>query len=188
MRWVETTSRIRADLARHAGRGGVRAFMRHYARSPGFRFMVLWRLCGYLRARAWGRLTLAPPLALALGHYTYKYGISIPLEVEIGGGFYIGHFGGIVINEHVTIGENCSLYQGVTIGRHNRGDRKGCPRIGNRVYLAPGCKVFGGIAIGDNAAVGANAVVTHDVPANAVVVGVSARIISFKGTEGYIRV
>lgn len=84
------------------------------------------------------------------------------------------------------IGENCNLSQGVTIGKANRDQEGGFPILGDRVYVGPGAKIFGSVRIGDDAAIGANAVVTKDVPAMGVVGGVPARLISDKGSVGYI--
>lgn len=81
------------------------------------------------------------------------------------------------------IGENCNIGQGVTIGIAGRGEKKGVPQIGNKVYIAPGAKIIGKIIIGNNVMIGANSVVTKDVPDNAVVAGVPAKIISYKGWE-----
>lgn len=123
---------------------------------------------------------------LRLRHYQFKYGIQIPSRTKIGRGFYIGHFGGIVVNGATVIGKNCNISQGVTIGQANRGPRKGCAIIGDNVYIGPGAKIVGHVNIGNNVAIGANAVVTKDIPDNAVVAGVPARIISMDGSEGYI--
>jgi serine O-acetyltransferase len=84
------------------------------------------------------------------------------------------------------IGDNCNISQGVTIGEANRGPRKGTPVIGNNVYIGPGAKIIGAVHIGNNVAVGANCVVTRDVPDGAVVVGVPGRVISYEGSKGYI--
>ena len=116
----------------------------------------------------------------------FRFGISIPPNTSIGAGFYIGHFGGIVVHHDVQIGVNCNLSQGVTLGLSSRGDRFGCPTVGDDVYIGPGAKIFGRITIGDRAAIGANAVVTRDVPESAVVVGSPARVVSGQGSAGYI--
>ena len=113
-------------------------------------------------------------------------GISIPFTAKIGKGFYIGHFGGIILGHESIIGEYCNISQGVTIGQAGRSGKQYSPRIGNRVYLAPGSKVFGNICIGDNVAVGANAVVLNDVPDNAVVGGIPAKILNHKGSSDFI--
>lgn len=106
--------------------------------------------------------------------------------MKIGKGFYIGHFGTIVVHSSAVIGDNVNISQGVTIGATNRGNRQGIPTIGNQVYIGPGAKIIGKITVGNNVAIGANAVVTKDVPDNAVVAGVPAKIISMQGGEGYI--
>lgn len=114
------------------------------------------------------------------------YGIQIPYKTKIGKGFYIGHFGTIIVNGNAVIGDNVNISQGVTIGQANRGKRKGVPIIGNEVYIGPGAKIVGKVVIGNNVAIGANAVVTNDIPDNACVVGVPARIINMQGAEGYV--
>jgi serine O-acetyltransferase len=90
------------------------------------------------------------------------------------------------VHENCQIGRDCNISQGVTLGQANRGPRKGVPVIGDRVYLGPGAKVVGAVRVGSGVAIGANCVVTKDLPEQAVAVGVPARIISFAGSEGYI--
>ena len=116
----------------------------------------------------------------------HKYGISIPYNTRIGAGFYIGHFGGIVINCEVRIGSNCNVNHEVTIGTSYGGKNPGTPTVGNNVYFGPGCKVFGGITIGNNVAIGANCVVTHDVPDKGVIIGIPGRVISYNGSMNYV--
>ena len=116
----------------------------------------------------------------------YKYGIDISYQTKIGSGFYIGHFGGVVVHPQVVIGKNCNISHQVTLGIANRGVRKGCPVIGDNVYIGPGAKVIGNIQIGNNVAIGANCVVTKDVPDNSVAVGVPGNTISSEGSEGYV--
>lgn len=112
-------------------------------------------------------------------------GIDLPSRAQIGKGIYIAHFGGIFINEHVKIGDYCTLSQNITIGIAGRGDKRGCPTLGDRVYLAPGSRVIGSITIGNEVAIGANAVVTKDLPDKAVAVGVPAKVISYKGNADF---
>ena len=75
------------------------------------------------------------------------------------------------------MGPGCTFSQGVTIGEGGRGEERGCPVIGANVYIGPGAKVFGSIAIGDNARSGANAVVNRDVAEGTLVGGVPAQVI-----------
>lgn len=177
---------IRADLYREAGALGWGIFLRKFLFSPGFKYCVWLRICRYLHARGATRYTFFLPALLLLKHYSIKFGIDIPYQTQIGRGLYIGHFGGIVVNPRVVIGENCNLSQGATLGQTNRGPRAGVPTIGNSVFIGPGAKIIGNIRIGNNVAIGANAVVTKDVPDNAVVVGIPARIISLDGAAAYI--
>lgn len=114
-------------------------------------------------------------------------GIDLPPDADIGKGLYIGHFGGIIVAHGARIGENCNLSQGVTIGYAGRGDQRGCPTIGDRVYIAPGAKIVGRITIGNDVAIGANAVVTKDLPDMAVAVGVPAKIISYDGSADFVQ-
>lgn len=169
-------SLIRSDLFRYYGRCDLRTFVRCYLLVPGFRYTFWLRL--YRKF---------PPAALLLIlHYRVKFGIDIPPRTQIGAGLFIGHFGGIVVSEHAVIGRDCNLSHDVTIGQTNRGEHAGHPTIGDGVYIGPGAKVIGNIRVGNNVAIGANSVVTRDVPDNAVVAGVPARVLSFKGATGYV--
>jgi serine O-acetyltransferase len=85
------------------------------------------------------------------------------------------------VRAHI-IGENCNISRGVTIGQACRGRRKGTPIIGRHVYIGPGAKIVGAVRVGDFVAIGANCVVTDDVPDHATVVGVPARVISYGGS------
>jgi serine O-acetyltransferase len=102
-------------------------------------------------------------------------GIELPCEVKLGRRFRIDHFGGIVISGDAVFGDDCVIRNGVTVGLRHTGQR-GAPVIGNRVDIGAGAKVLGSIRIGDDVAIGANAVVITDVPANSIAVGVPAKI------------
>ena len=154
--------------------------------SLGFRYTVWMRWCAVLHSNAISRALLFPFAWLINRHQQIRFGIGISYKTQIGPGFYIGHEGGIVVNEEATIGKNCNLSQQVTIGVSRRGERAGVPVIGDNVYIGPGAKIFGRITIGNNAAIGANCVVTHDVPENGVVVGIPGKVISYEGSAGYI--
>jgi serine O-acetyltransferase len=103
-------------------------------------------------------------------------GIDLPCEVVIGRRFKIEHFGDIIISGDTVIGDDVVIRNGVTIGLRKTGVR-GAPVIGNRVDIGAGAKILGTIKIGDDVAVGANAVVLTDLPPNSIAVGVPARII-----------
>lgn len=103
-------------------------------------------------------------------------GISLPVSAEIGKGFYIGHFGGVILHSDVKMGENCSIGTGVVIGTRGVG-KAGVPVFGDNVYVGVGAKVLGNIKIGNDVKIGANAVVLEDVPDGATVVGIPAKIV-----------
>jgi len=107
-------------------------------------------------------------------------GIEIPCETVIGRGFTIEHTGAIVISGDAVFGEDCVVRQGVTVGLRNR-NRRGSPRIGNRVDIGAGAKLLGAITIGDDVAIGANAVVLCDVPSRSIAVGVPAVVKARRG-------
>jgi serine O-acetyltransferase len=108
-------------------------------------------------------------------------GVELPNRAEIGGGFFMPHANGIIIHIDAKIGRNCNIGQQVTVGVGGS-EVTGTPVIGDRAFLGPGAKIFGPIQIGDDVAIGANAVVLKDVPSHAVAAGIPARIISHKGS------
>jgi serine O-acetyltransferase len=183
---------IASDLYREAGEVGGRAFLQHLWLGVGSKFMIWWRCAKFCRER--GILFAAPGLLarFMVKRLSVKYGISIPLGVEIGPGFYIGHHGCIFVSPETVIGKNCNISQGVTIGVGNRG-RVGVPRIGDNVYLGPGAKLFGRITVGNNVAIGANAVVSRHVKSNSIVFAAPTEVVatddpSFPvyGSKGYV--
>ena len=176
---------IRSDAYRYIGGGNCLKICSLRYSTIGFRYTYWMRVCAYLRHSA-----LLYPLYL-IAHFhlkrlSYKSGIQIPYFTEIGPGFYIGHFGTIVINGEAKLGKNVNISPGVNIGMANRGANKGVPVFGNEVYIGPGAKIIGRINIGNNVAIGANAVVTKDIPDNACVGGVPAKVLSMDGTESYV--
>ncbi len=102
-------------------------------------------------------------------------GTELPCEAVIGRRLVIEHIGGIVVSGDAVLGDDCVLRHGVTIGLKNKGVR-GSPHLGNRVDIGAGAKLLGPIHIGDDSAIGANAVVLCDVPPNSIAVGIPAQI------------
>ncbi len=102
-------------------------------------------------------------------------GIELPCEAVIGSRLVIEHTGAIVISGDAILGDDCILRQGVTVGLRHRGVR-GSPQLGDRVDIGAGAKLLGPIRIGNDVAIGANAVVLCDVPDNCIAVGVPAQI------------
>ena len=185
MKHKEYVFLVRSDLHRYAGNSRFSSLLFHLFFEPGFRYTFWMRTCAYLR---WHPiLKLFFPISwLILRHLEFRFGISISYKTIVGSGFYIGHFGGIIVNHNAVIGKNCNISHQVTLGVANRGERKGYPVIGDNVYIGPGAKIIGKVTIGNNAAIGANCVVTKDVPENGVVVGVPGKVISMDGSTGYI--
>lgn len=99
------------------------------------------------------------------------HGIEIPLCTEIGAGLRLVHMNGIVINKDALIGENCTIFQQVTIGAVQ--GKAGAQIIGDNVYIGAGAKILGNIKVGNNVKIGANTVVTKDVPDGVTVVGIN---------------
>ena len=177
---------IRADMYRYNRQTGFLCLFKCARENPGFKFTCWLRICIYLVNRPIFKYFFYYWAKMVFDHYKYKFGIDMPISQKIGKGLYVGHFGGIVVGKDVTIGKNCNLSHGVTIGQVNRGRKKVSPIIGDNVYIGVGAKVLGKITIGNNVAIGANCVVIKDIPDKAVVVGVPGKIISYKGSEGYV--
>ena len=111
-------------------------------------------------------------------------GIEIHPAVKIGKNFFIDHGMGIVIGETTVIGDNVSIYQGVTLGGTKWEKRKRHPSISDNVVIGAGAKVLGPITVGKSSKIGANSVVTKNVPANSVVVGIPARVVDNPSGDG----
>lgn len=110
--------------------------------------------------------------------------IEFPASAEIGPGLYVPHTGYLVVSSRARIGSHCTIAHGVTIGHGGGGthDANDAPRIGDRVYIGPSATIIGPVRIGDDALVGAAAVVTRSVPSGGVIVGNPARLISRRGS------
>jgi len=127
------------------------------------------------------KIPLLPRLISQLSRFIT--GIEIHPGAVIGKGFFIDHGMGVVIGETAIIGDNVTLFQGVTLGGTGKEAGKRHPTIGNNVVIGAGAKVLGNITIGDNSYIGANAVVLRDVPANSTVVGVPGHITKQDGKK-----
>jgi serine O-acetyltransferase len=142
------------------------------------RIFRLWELMHRLHRAG---IPLLPDLARK--YIRLVYACDLPCSVELGAGVCFPHNGlGVVVHERARIGDNCTIYQNVTIGGDGRGRARAAgaqsaPAIGNRVIIYAGAVVGGPITIGDGAIIGANAVVLESVPANTTVGGVPARVL-----------
>lgn len=108
-------------------------------------------------------------------------GVCISSCTEIGPGLYIGHTGALRIHPDARAGKNLSIGSAVTIGVLGDGHKAGVPTIGDNVFIHTGAVVLGGIKIGNNVKIGANAVVITDIPDNATAVGVPAKVVKIRG-------
>jgi len=156
-----------------------------YERDPfrqGLWVMVVYRFgrWRYGVRPAWLRkpLSLVYKLMRAAAHILT--GIDLPCEARVGRRVRIDHFGGIIVSGDAVIGDDVVIRNGVTIGL-KRTNERGAPVLGNRVDIGAGAKILGAIRIGDDAVIGANAVVVHDVPAGVTVVGIPARPLVKRG-------
>ena len=113
----------------------------------------------------------------------HKTGIEIHPGATIGKRLVIDHGMGIVIGETTEIGDDCLIYQGVTLGGTGKDTGKRHPTIGNNVLIGCGAKVLGPFKVGDNSRVAANAVVLSEIPADCTAVGAPARVVKKKGEK-----
>ena len=110
-------------------------------------------------------------------------GIEIHPGAQIGKGLFIDHGSGVVIGETTIIGDNCTIYQGVTLGGTGKDTGKRHPTLGNNVMVGSGAKLLGSFSVGDNSKIAAGAVVLGDVPSNCTAVGVPAKVVIRKGVK-----
>lgn len=153
--------------------------------SSGIKYILLMRYCTYLYAKKEHNIfnkILYKLLELKLNRYKVKYGIEINPTTKIGYGLTIPHCGGIVIGGDCSIGKNCTILQGVTIGSNLFKNRYKLATIGDNVLIGAGSKIIGPITIGDNVTIGANSVVTKDIPNGAVIGGIPAKVLSYKNS------
>lgn len=151
--------------------------------NPNLHYIYILRKCQQFRKKSFKGMFWR----YVLRHHQIKYGFQIYPETEIGEGFYLGHWGTLVINPKAKIGKNCNIAQGVTIGQANRGKNQGVPYIGNEVWIGPNAVIVGKINIGDNVLIAPNAYVNSDIPSNSIAMGNPARVFSKEdATEGYI--
>jgi serine O-acetyltransferase len=160
-------NRIKEDFKTYHGDFGAQ----------GFWVMLVYRFGRW-------RYSVRPAILRKLFSLVYKIlykfiqivtGIDLPCEAEVGTGFVIDHFGGVIVSGYAKFGDHCRIRNGVVVGLKNV-EEPGAPVIGNNVDIGAGAKVLGRIRIGNNVLIGANAVVLTDVPDNSIAVGVPAVI------------
>lgn len=147
---------------------------------PGFRAVAVHRF-GVWRMSVRPKLLRAPFSVLYRMLYRRvrnHYGIELPYTVQLGRGVIFEHQGAVVIHGDCEIGDGSIIRQGVTMGNRSLDRPHDAPRLGKNVNVGAGAKLLGRITVGDDATIGANAVVLCDVPAGATAVGVPARIVT----------
>jgi serine O-acetyltransferase len=183
---VSARQRLGADLARYYA----------FQKDPGSRLerlktillteaiwaIAVYRFGQYLREEAPAALrrVLRAPYMLFMKALHLVVGVHLYPETRIGGGLYVGHYGGTWISPLATLGSECNVNHGVTIGAAGR--RPGAPVLGDRVWVGPGAVITGPVRVGSGAVVAANSLVVANVPDDAVVIGVPARVVSYSGS------
>ena len=163
---------VRADLAAY---GLQKVSIYNWLRIDQLRFQLRLRKLEYLtNCRRW-RLLSRIFLEVLNHRLAVKLGFTIPKNV-FGPGLCLVHRGTVVVNPAVRVGANCRIHPSTSIGDYN-----GTPVLGDNVYVGPGAKLYGNITIGNNVAIGANAVVNSSFPDNCTVGGIPARKLSDTG-------
>jgi serine O-acetyltransferase len=170
------------DYRRHSNsKGGLLSYIFKALITAGFRAVLLYRVGHWFRKK---RMRFLGAIIERIMHHSCHCWINT--MAEIGPGFLIAHVGGLVIGGNTKIGSNCDVRQNVTFGGNfSKRDEEGRsqPLIGDNVSIGAGAVIIGPIKIGSNCVVGANTVVTRDVPEKSIVLGVSARVVKKRWSE-----
>lgn len=172
---------IRRDL-KYVNGHPYRTFFSRYFGEAGFHFSVWLRLTRYffLKGKAYFGFFLLSRMIMK--HYAYKYSFDISFRAQIGPGLAIAHYGYIIVTSNSIIGENCTLRPGVVFGKKLT-EATGGPTLGDDVNIGVGTTIVGDVTIGSRVIIGANSVVSRDVPSDCVVAGVPARVLRSLNNE-----
>ena len=169
---------IKAAQDRDPAAHGFWGFFEIILSYSGFHAIILHRITHFL----WKcQIPLIPRLLSQFNRFLTS--IEIHPGARIGKSFFIDHGMGVVIGETTIIGDNVTLFQGVTLGGTGKDTGKRHPTLKNNIVVGSGAKVLGNITINDNVKIGANSVVLIDVPKNSTVVGIPGRIVSVEGQK-----
>lgn len=173
------------DLYRYEADRHWKSFFHAYSVYEGFRFSVWLRICNCARRKKITKYLLLPFAKVVYNHYRHKFGYDISYGIDIGPGLMLCHFGGVVVTAS-KIGKNATISHGCTIGMRIKEGKKIFPVIGDALYMAPGSKIVGDVTIGDNVAIGTNAVVLTSMTDNSIAVGIPAKAVSYSGAGDYV--
>jgi len=174
---------VSADLIRLDGRCSLGCFIRSICLVRTFRPVFTMRLCRALNQGSWVRRKALGTVARIFHRIaTNAAAMDLPWETNVGPGFCITHGWGVVISPRATIGANCTVMHGVTIGAKDNIGQNGertteYPVIEDEVFIGPHAVIVGGIRVGRGARIAAGTIVTNDVPSHAIVVGNPMRVI-----------
>ena len=144
----------------------------------GFHAVLMYRAAHAMQEKGW-----KIPARAVSQFAKFLTGIEIHPGAKIGRGLFIDHGAGVVIGETAEIGDNCTLYQGVTLGGTGKQTGKRHPTLGDNVMVGAGAKILGGFKVGSGSRIAAGAVVLREVPENATAVGVPARVVRVAGQK-----
>lgn len=174
---IKMLKKIRADIQTVLERDpSAKSWLEVLLCSPGIHALFFYRISHWLYLK---KCFLLARLCCQLGRFLT--GIEIHPGAQIGEHLFIDHGSGVIIGETTVIGDNVTIFQGVTLGGTGKHKGKRHPDIGNRVLISADAKVLGPIKVGDDAKIGAGAVVIKDVPPNSTVVGVPGRVVVQNG-------
>jgi serine O-acetyltransferase len=173
--------RWRADVDRYCAYQSVSRF-RIILMTESLWAIAMYRFGQYLYFEAPSAVRTLLRLPYEIAHKVLELIVDIHLwsDTQIGPGLHISHYGGIWITPLATLGSNCTLAHGVTIGAPI--EDAGAPILGDRVWIGAGAVISGRVRIGSGAVIGANSLVVSNLPENAVAIGVPARVLSYTGS------
>ena len=173
---------FKKDLYRYYGQEGE-PFVKRIFRPLEIKYIALYRKANMCTFAPLKRLYM-----LRLMLLSHKTQIQIPARTSIGEGFYIGHLGRVIIHPNAKLGKNVNIGTGVTIGKENRGKRKGAPQISDNCWIGTNAVIVGNVKIGSDVLIAPLTYVNFDVPEHSIVIGNPGKIIPKENaTQDYIK-
>lgn len=177
-------NQIKTDIHRYYGKYEIPLKEKILPYNMGLKYIIVFRKANYYYHKKGFLKTF---YRFKLRWMGLKLGFQVHPATQIGDGFYLGHIGNTVVNPKAVLGRNATLEQSVTIGMDFRGKRKGCPVIGDNVFIGANAVVVGKLTIGDNVVIAPNAFVNCDIPSNSIALGNPVKIIPKENaSDGFI--